>query len=174
MPLHFDGGRVSTDSNGPSVQAMCDEAMAALENPTSLCVKIVEKPYLLFRDLCGAPVERFQETVDPELLRKGNCTPLAVVRLVPSTKFAVMKLLAAQNHKNTEAMQCGSRCYGYLLKKLSIWATPRLGLELDDPDYFLHMEHDGNPRCITCRISVTDVVELWDGERTNQLRRSCY
>ena len=153
---------------------MCDEAMAALENPTSLCVKIVEKPYLLFRDLCGAPVERFQETVDPELLRKGNCTPLAVVRLVPSTKFAVMKLLAAQNHKNTEAMQCGSRCYGYLLKKLSIWATPRLGLELDDPDYFLHMEHDGNPRCITCRISVTDVVELWDGERTNQLRRSCY
>ena len=34
------------------------------------------------------------------------------------------------------------------------------------------MEHDGNPRCITCRISITDVVELSDGESTTRLMKS--
>ena len=92
---------------------MCDEAMAALENQTSLCVKIVEKPYLLFRELCGAPVERFQETVDPELLRKGNCTRGGV----PSTINEIRGDEVARSTKPQEYR-------GYAMWILLLWISP--------------------------------------------------
>ena len=107
---------------------------------------MVEKRQLFFKELCASPVERVEEQIDAELLKRGNCIPLAVARLLPAKKAQILQALTAANHKNAEAEQSGSRCYNFLLKEMSIWAAPQLGLDTPKPgNYNLSMEDKGTP-----------------------------
>ncbi|CAE7904128.1 unnamed protein product [Symbiodinium sp. KB8] len=121
--------------------AVEDYVLASLE-PCAM----VEKRQLFFKELCASPVERVEEQIDAELLKRGNCIPLAVARLLPAKKAQILQALTAANHKNAEAEQSGSRCYNFLLKEMSIWAAPQLGLDTPKPgNYNLSMEDKGTP-----------------------------
>ncbi|CAE7336105.1 unnamed protein product, partial [Symbiodinium microadriaticum] len=121
-------------------------------------------------ELCASPVERVEEQIDAESLKRGNCIPLAMARLLPAKKAQILQALTASNHKNAEAEQSGSRCYNFLLKEMSIWAAPRLGLDTSKPgNYLLHMEDKGTPHCIACRVRDNELVELWDGLHKTRL-----
>ena len=111
-----------------------------------------------------------EEQIDAESLKRGNCIPLAMARLLPAKKAQILQALTASNHKNAEAEQSGSRCYNFLLKEMSIWAAPRLGLDTSKPgNYLLHMEDKGTPHCIACRVRDNELVELWDGLHKTRL-----
>ena len=170
VSLHFDGIRVGGLDPEVSAQVLCDEAASAILKTTGFTVTIVEKRQLFFKELCASPVERVEEQIDAELLKRGNCIPLAMARLLPAKKDQILKALTAANHKNAEAEQSGSRCYNFLLKEMSIWAAPRLGLDTQKPgNFLLHMEDKGTPHCVACRIRDNELVELWDGLRKTRL-----
>ena len=102
VSLHFDGIRVGGLDPEVSAQVLCDEAASAILKTTGFTVTIVEKRQLFFKELCASPVERVEEQIDAELLKRGNCIPLAMARLLPAKKDQILKALTAANHKNAE------------------------------------------------------------------------
>ena len=174
VSLHFDGIRVGGIDPAVDVKTLCDEAMQAIQETTQFNVSVVEKRHLFFRELCRSPPESSEVPIEnEELPAQGNCIPLALVRLLPDKLEDVLKLLNKKDHKNAAARRTGSRCYGFILKQLSIAVAPRYGLMLDGAgQYLLHSEHDGNPHCLSCHIRDNGLVEIWDGVYKTRMNKS--
>ena len=98
------------------------------------------------------------------------CIPLAPVRLLPDWKQDVLVLLQQQNHKNSEAEKCGSRCCRFMSEQLKIVVLPARTFTVGDAaSYLLHMERDGNPHCLACKVNENKLVQVWDGNSTTML-----
>ena len=165
LSLHFDGVRVGRFSSEVEMTDICQEAMDAIKEKTGFEVNIIEKHHYLFRQLCRTPAESIEEPMADEVLHlQGNCIPLAIARLMPEKISDIKKLLEANNHKNKEAAQRGSRCYASVLTSLSIAVTPEHELNIEDKGkYLLHTDHDGNPHCLARQVGDNGLVSVWDG-----------
>ena len=164
LSLHFDGIRLGGLESTIAADALCKEAMCAIRDKTQFEVNILEKRHLFFRELCRTPAESSEDAIDDVLLAHGNCIPLALARLLPGMKDAIIKSLAKPGQKNSEASQCGSRCYRSVLDELQLHAEATLKMNVEDQGlYLLHVEHDGNPHCLACKVRENNLVEMWDG-----------
>ena len=77
--LRFDGVRVGGLEPGADIKNICQKASATIEAEIGFRMVIVERQHPFLRELCRTLVESVEDSVDAELLKCGNCTPLALV-----------------------------------------------------------------------------------------------
>ena len=129
--------------------------------------------YSAHLDLCQNACDRREVEVDEKLLERGNCILLAITRLLPSKKGAVISELRKTSQQNNEAARVGSRSYADVTQSLRIHAVPCLGLAIDAPgSYLLHSEHQGRPHCLSCSVQDNGVAEIGDGKYLTQMKCS--
>ena len=172
LSLHFDGLRVGGLEEAQSIEDLCKKSEAAILDTTGFKVKILEKRHLYFRELCNGVSDREETEVEQQLLQPGNCIPLAVSRLLPTKKQAVISELCKSSQQNTEALRVGSRSYADVIAFASLHVCPSLGLDVQEPGlYLLHSEDQGRPHCVSCKVQDDGNVELSDGKFVMKMKR---
>lgn len=103
--------------------------------------------------------------LDKVLLRKGNCVPAAMARLVPPPADVLRELNKIDNAENREAEERSSRS---VRSVRDMWRTnlhPIVGLHVGEGKGTLIVgEHLGVPHCVAARVTEEDPtqVDVWD------------
>lgn len=162
LSLHFDGLRLHSDDIEDQRRFVEQSERAILER-TGFTVKIVRKDHYFFLDGARSKASRVTQVpaVSTDILRDGNCIPLALARIIPDAWHELGSAVQSRTGAAARvAATSGARRYRDWLPYRGYTFEPTRGLDLSGCKHALvHCESRGRPHCVA--LSKVEGKSTW-------------
>jgi len=171
LSLHFDGLRVDRsfcESISGSVPSFIERSQNEIFSRTTFKVKLVEKQHLSLLDhvRSGATPTDDRLSVDPSLMREGNCILLALFHLRDAIPAAAAVAWSASSLAADAARDIRCRTYREVFEIGHVPFRATFGYHSHaGATAVLHCEADGRPHALPVRVSADGAeTVVYDGD----------